>query len=356
MIIAKMNKLSNKRVALVYDWVDKWGGAERVLLTLHEMFPEAPLYTAVYDPAKAPWAAVFPKIIVPRIKLKHEWFPWLMPLIFESFNFDEYGLVISVSSFAAKGIITKPHTTHINYCLTPTRFLWSHEQDYKNQLNPALRFITKPVFDYLKIWDKIVSRRPDKIISISKTVQERVKRYYGLDSQVVYPPVDIHQEIKHPRPFLEDFFLYIGRLVAYKQVELIVEVFNDLEWPLVMIGGGNLEEKLKTMALPNISFLGEVTDGEVKSYLQHTKGVVYFHEEDFGIVPVEAMAAGIPVIGFNRGGVTETVIHGKTGYLGENLKKSLLEFVEMKFDPRVLKEHAQQFDKDRFKKQFLLNL
>ena len=120
-----------KRIALVYDWVDKWGGAESVLLVLHEMFPDAPLYTAVYDPIKAPWATVFPKIYTSWFKGPHEWFPWLIPFIFESFNFDNYDLVISVTSFAAKGIITKPHTKHICYCLTPTRYLWSHAEEYQ---------------------------------------------------------------------------------------------------------------------------------------------------------------------------------------------------------------------------------
>lgn len=345
-----------KRVALVYDWVDKWGGAERVLLTLHEMFPKAPLYTGVYDPIHASWANVFPKVYAPKISFKHELFPWLLPIIFESYNFDEYDLVISVSGFAAKGIITKPHTKHINYCLTPTRFLWSHEQDYKKQLNPILKWVIEPLFNYLKYWDKIASNRPDKIISISKTVQERVKKYFDKESEVVYPPVDteIHNK-QYSKPPLENFFLYVGRLVAYKQVEILVEVFNDLKWPLAIIGNGNLEKKLKSVALSNISFFGQLSDEEMNSYLHHSRGVVYFHEEDFGIVPVEAMAAGIPVIGLNKGGVIETVIHGETGYLGNNLKDSLLEFVKIKFDSQVLKKQARKFDKDRFKREFLLN-
>lgn len=348
-MITKNTDLSNKKVALVYDWVDKWGGAERVLLTLHEMFPEAPLYTSVYQPRLAGWANVFPKIYSSKLKINHELIPWLLPFIFESYNFDEYDLVISVSSFAAKGIITKPHTTHINYCLTPTRFLWSHASQYGTDKYG-------PMFEYLKSWDRIASRRPDKIISISKTVQARTKQYYGLESDLVYPPVDveIHNQ-EQPKPALEDFFIYIGRLVAYKQVQILVEVFNDLKWPLAIVGSGNMEEKLKELALPHIIFLGQLTDSEMNSYLHHSKGLIFFHEEDFGIVPVEAMAAGIPVIGLNRGGVTETVIHGKTGYLGNNLKESLLEFVKMDFDPQVLREHARQFDKDRFKKEFLLH-
>lgn len=344
-----MNSKSNKKVALVYDWVDTWGGAERALLVLHEMFPDAPLYTGVYDPVHASWAKVFPKIFAPKINFKHELFPWLFPFIFESYDFDEYDLVISVSSFAAKGIITKPHTTHINYCLTPTRFLWSHSSLYG-----ADKY--GPLFEYLKSWDRVASRRPDKIIAISKTVQERIKNYYNLKSDVVYPPVDVevHNQ-KYPKPALQDFFIYIGRLVAYKQTQVLVEVFNDLKWPLAIVGSGSMEEKLKEIALPHIVFLGQLADAEMNSYLHYSKGLVFFHEEDFGIVQIEAMAAGIPVIGLNKGGVAETVIHGKTGYLGDNLKESLLEFIKMEFDPEVLRDHARQFDKDRFKKEFLLH-
>ncbi len=346
-----------KRVALVYDWVDKWGGAERVLLALHEMFPEAPLYTAVYDPIKAPWAKVFPKIISPKIKLKHEWFPWLMPLIFESFNFDEYDLVISVTSFAAKGIITKPGTKHICYCLTPTRFLWSHEEFYKKQMNPFLKWAVGPLFNYLKAWDKIASNRPDRTIAISKTVQDRIKKYYGLNSEVIHPPVNIDQYQKESeKPAIENFFLYVGRLVAYKQVQIMVEVFNELNLPLAIIGLGSLEEKLKNIAKQNIYFLGHLSDDLVAQHLQHAKGLIYFHEEDFGIVPVEAMASGTPVLGYNKGGVTETVIDGITGVLDSNLENAILRFNNINFDKKIIRKRAEFFSKEKFMLNFKDNL
>src|SRR3989338_4440016 len=180
------------KVALVYDRVNKWGGAERVLLALHKIFPDAPLYTSVYDNDKAPWAKVF-KIKTsflqnfPFASQNHEFYAPLMPLVFESFSFDEYDLVISVTSEAAKGILTKPQTKHICYCLTPTRYLWSGYEDYFK--NPILRFISKQVVFYLRFWDKIASQRPDVLIAISKEVQKRIKKYYDRDSSIIYPPL-----------------------------------------------------------------------------------------------------------------------------------------------------------------------
>lgn len=183
------------KVAIVYDRVNKWGGAERVLLVLHEMFPDAPLYTSVYDEKRAPWTKVFPQVYssflqkIPFAKGNHEFLAPLMPIAFEQFDFGKYDLVISVTSESAKGIITRPGTFHLCYCLTPTRYLWSGYEEYFK--NPILRFISKPVISYLKSWDKIAASRPDKIIAISTEVQKRIKKYYGRESEIIYPPCEI---------------------------------------------------------------------------------------------------------------------------------------------------------------------
>lgn len=347
------------RIAIVYDHVNKWGGAERVLLALHEIFPDAPLYTAVYDKARAPWAEVFPQVIptflqkFPFAKSNHELYPWLTPMAFESLKFDNYDMVISVTSADAKGIITKPGTFHLCYCLTPTRYLWSHEVFYKSQTSQ----IFHPLFNYLKSWDLVASRRPDAYIAISKTVQNRISKFYGLPSEVIYPPVDVdtYSQPVSP-PSLKDFFLYVGRLVAYKQAQLLVEIFNGLKLPLAIIGTGHLEDKLKAMAAPNIHFLGHLAEADLAAYYQHARAVLFIHEEDFGLVPLEAHSAGTPVIGINIGGVTETVIHDQTGLLLngiEDLKNAILNFDSTKFDREFIKAHAQKFAKARFKKEFL---
>lgn len=359
-----MNGLSNKKIALVYDRVNKWGGAERVLLALHELFPDAPLYTAVYNSATAWWAKVFPKVIpsflqkFPYATTNHELYPWLTPLAFESFDFSKYNLVISVTSADAKGILTKPQTKHICYCLTPTRYLWSHEDLYKSQTSK----IFHPLFNYLKTWDQIAAQRPDVYIAISQTVQNRISKYYHRDSVVVYPPVDIDKFLvpdqKNYSTLTKDYFLYVGRLVSYKRADIVAEIFNDLKLPLKIIGLGKLESKLRKLASKNIQILGEQTDKELGLHYQNAKALVYFHEEDFGIIPVEAMLSGTPVIGLNSGGLSETVVHGITGVLVDQddknaFKHAILNFNHLNFDPQTISQHAQKFSKDRFKKEFL---
>lgn len=358
-----MNILASAKIALVYDRVNKWGGAEKVLLALHELFPQAPLFTAVYDTKTAPWAQVFPAVIptflqkFPLAKSRHELYPWLTPIAFESLKFDDYDIVISVTSADAKGIITKPGTFHLCYCLTPTRYLWSHEDFYKSQTSK----IFHPLFNYLKSWDKIAAYRPDAYLAISKTVQARIKTFYNQDSDVIYPPVDVdffsRPATMNHELLTNNFFLYVGRLVAYKQVQLLVEIFNDLKLPLAIIGTGRLEDKLKALAAPNIYFLGHVDETELTTYYQHARALIFFHEEDFGIVPIEAMAAGTPVIGLNAGGVSETVIHSVTGHLIDDDSPQALKHAILNFDPRtydraLIQQHSRQFSQDRFKREF----
>lgn len=348
----------------MYDRVNKWGGAERVLLALHEMFPDAPFYTSVYDEKGAAWALSFPKIYtsflqkIPFAKRAHEFLGTFMPLAFETFNFDKYDLVISVTSEAAKGIITKPGTLHICYMLTPTRYLWSHYDLYFK--SPILRFISKPVVNYLRVWDKIAASRPDKIIAISTEVARRIKKYYGRDSEIVFPPVDdfsSHRKkllLRGPllgaasRNFFDDAYLYVGRLVQYKKVDLLVDVFNKLGKKLVIVGSGSEEKRLKTKSKKNIKFVGEVSDGELIGYYCGAKALIMPQEEDFGITSVEAQSFGVPVIAYNKGGAQDTVIDGKTGVLfsGQNFRSladAIAKFEKMSFNDKLLAENAARF-------------
>lgn len=349
------------RVALVYDRVNKWGGAERVLLTLHEIWPEAPLFTAVYNPKKAQWAKVFqvkPSFLnnFPLGKDHHELYPWLMPLVFESFNFDNFDIVISVTSEASKGIITKPSTLHICYCLTPTRYLWSGYQDYFK--NKFFRSLTKPIVNYLRNWDRIAAQRPDCYLAISKNVQKRIKKFYGRGSEIIYPPIDTEMfKCSNIQVFKKEYFLIVSRLVSYKKIDIAVKAFNQLGLSLKIVGVGNQMKNLKRMANKNIEFLGQLTDKELVGYYQNCVAVIFPQEEDFGLVPLEAQACGKPVIAFRGGGAKETVIENKTGvFFDQQTPEALIEaikkFRKMKFKVEDCRENALRFNKRRFKKEF----
>jgi glycosyltransferase involved in cell wall biosynthesis len=353
------------KIALVYDRVSKWGGAERVLLALHEMFPEALLYTSVYDPERAPWAKVFPKVIpsflqkVPGAKNNHERLAPCMPLAFESFCFDDYELVISVTSEAAKGIITKPQTLHICYCLSPTRYLWSGYEDYFK--GATFKDLTKPLVKYLRNWDRIAAQRPDVMIAISTEVRGRIERYYNRQSEVIYPPVNINEFEARGKKFeIEkgNYFLVVSRLVPYKRVDLAIAAFNKLELPLVIVGTGSEEKRLKKMAGTNISFTGQLTEMVLSDYYRGCAALVMPQEEDFGLVAVEAQAAGKPVIAFRKGGVCDTVADGKTGvFFDHQTEKDLMtavcRFSRMKFNDESCRKSAERFSEERFGKQFL---
>lgn len=369
--------LNNLKIAIVYDRVNKFGGAERVLLTLHEMFPKAPLYTSVYDSKKAPWALSFPKIYtsflqkIPFAKSNNELLGWLMPIAFETFDFSEYDLVISVTSEAAKGIITGVKTLHVCYCLTPTRYLWSGYEEYFE--NKLLKLMSKPIVNYLKYWDKLASKRPDKLIAISSEVRDRIKKYYNRDSEIIFPPVDLEYRKKSPlrigsqtsmsagktvRQFLLDmkpYYLYVGRLVKYKKVDLLIDTFNDLGLSLVIVGTGAEESRLKSKAKSNIIFLGQVSDNELISIYKNAKAFLMPQEEDFGITAIEAQSFGIPVIAYNKGGAIDTVVENKSGIFfevqnKENLKKAIAKFDRLSFNSGYLKKHVKSFSKKVFRR------
>ncbi len=361
------------KVAIVYDRVNKWGGAERVLLALHEIFPDAPLYTSVYNKGTAPWAKVFPQVIpsflqkFPFAKTHHDWYAPLMPFAFESFDFSEYELVISVSSEAAKAIITGPGTVHVNYCLTPTRYLWSGYGTYFS--NILVRVISYPVVKLLKKWDYVVSQRADEIISISTAVSKRVKEYYKRESKIVFPPCDVerfqtkspHFRIAIRRIPVKEYYLIVSRLVPYKRIDLAIEAFNKLQLPLVIVGEGSEYKRLKKIAGPKIKLVGSVNEEELALFYKSCKAFIMPQEEDYGIAAVEAQASGKPVIAYKSGGVLDTVKDGITGlFFKEQTVESLISAVQKykkaKFNSLDCKNNAENFSKANFQKKFVAEI
>ena len=352
------------KVAIVYDRVNKWGGAERVLLVLHEIFPDAPLYTSVYNSKTASWARIFPEVRtsflqkIPFTKSNHEFLPVFMPMVFASFDFSGFDLVISVTSEAAKGVRIKGKTKHICYCLTPTRYLWSGYEDYFK--NPVFKFITKPIVGLLRSWDQVVALRPDLMLAISTEIKRRIKKYYSRNSIIISPPVDKLPSPRLSKKVLKNgYFLLVSRLdYGYKKVDLAIRTFNKLGSPLVIVGTGREEKSLKKMAKRNIKFPGKVSEKELSGYYQNAKALIMPQEEDFGIVAVEAQSYGVPVIAYKKGGAIDTVSDGKTGIFFDkqnsyDLALAIKKFENMKFDKRLIINNAHRFSKSRFKKEFL---
>ena len=347
------------KIALVCSWLNQYGGAERVLEALHDIFPEAPVYTSIYWPEAMPPAyrtwdirtSFLDKL--PLIKERHQPFLPLYPLAFEQFNFSEYDLVLSDSSAFAHGVITPPHALHICYCLTPARFLWSYHQYIAGEgLGPLARALLPPFIYHLRLWDRAAADRVDFFATISEVVRRRIAKYYHREAKVIPPPVDTESYLSSET--IEDYFLIVSRLVPYKRIDIGVQAFNELGLPLVIIGDGRDRMRLQAMAQPNIRFLGRLPDGEVRQYFARCRAFIFPGEEDFGISCVEAQAAGRPVITYAGGGALETVEEGVSGtFFHQPMAASLAEAVRS-FDPRsynsaAIRRRAQTFSIENFK-------
>ncbi len=354
--------MSKVKIALVYDRVNKWGGAERLLLALHRLFPDAPLYTSVYSRENASWAKVFN--IVPSFlnsigifQTRHEFIPFLMPFAFESFDFSQFDLVISITSGEAKGIVTKPETVHVCYCLTPTRYLWLDNVDYfTGRLGTAIKFINRPIVSLLKIWDMVAKERPDYFFAISDLVKKRLKKYYHKDSIVIYPPLD---------PFFEkkvenkngDYYLVVTRLVGYKRIDLAVLAANKLGFPLKIVGVGRELEGLKKIAGETVEFVGPQSESQLQALYSACKAVIIPGEEDFCLTSVEAQASGKPVIAYKHSGVKESVIDGTTGMLfddqsEDSLVNCITKFSTIKISSENCHRNSAKFGIKIFEKKF----
>lgn len=394
------------KIALAHDSFTQMGGAERVVEVFHELYPTAPIFTLVLDrkleshfkdlDIRTSWLQVLYNFI-PKLQYL---LPFI-PLATSSLDFSGYDVVISSSSSFIKNIIFPKNTIHINYCHTPTRFLWS-DTDYVNQEVPAIiRPLVKIVLGLMKKWDYKGSQRVTRFIANSKEVQKRIKEYYKRDSEVIYPFVDMEfwkpasaviasaaeaisslgPEIAASDALLamtnpRDYFLIVGRLQAHKKNGFIVEIFNELGLPLRIVGTGRQEEYLKSIAKPNIKFLGRISDEQLREEYSGAKALIFPQVEDFGLVPLEAAACGTPTLAFGKGGALETIVAGETGeffgvedvvaatgrqnmeadglrYNKDQLKQLILNWDPEKYQVDKLRQQAEKFSKEKFKQQII---
>lgn len=351
------------KVALVYDRVNKIGGAERILTELHKLYPDAPLYTLVYNRQRAAWADTIHVVTsflqnIPWARRYHEFFPVLPIFAFEQFDFSAFDIVISVTASEAKGIITSPHQLHISYILTPTRYLWSHYEDYFT--NKWLRTLALPFISFLRSWDQIAANRPDVIVAISETCLKRIEKYYRRKAKVIYPPVDTqkYRRLNSKLRLIEaHYFLIVSRLVPYKKIDIAIEACNQLNLSLKIVGEGLDKHRLKKMAGPTIEFVSNLTDEQLIAYYQNCRCFLIPQEEDFGIAMVEALSAGKPVVAYRKGGATEVITEGITGEFfypqtKEALVTTLEKFVKNTYSQALCQEIASNFSHERFAGEF----
>lgn len=352
------------KVALVHDHLTQSGGAERVLEAFQAIWPNAPTFTLLYDKRIMGGAFGHRDIRtsflqkLPFALKKSRWYLPLMPTATESYDLSEFDVIISSSSAFSKGIIPPNDALHICYCHTPTRYLWSDTHSYVNELKASrlVKVVLPPLLSQMRIWDQLAANRVDHFIANSETVRRRIKKYYGKESDVICPPVDVLQFTISSKP--KNYFLAGGRLVSYKRYDLLIDAFNKTGLPLKVFGTGPMERELKKRAMNNIEFLGLVSN-EFRAHL-FEDAIAFLHpqEEDFGITPIESMAAGRPVIAFNKGGALETVIDGKTGIFfeeqsPEEIADITLRFNHEDYDPISIRKHAEQFALPLFHKQIL---
>lgn len=329
------------KVALVHDYLIKIGGAEKVLEALHRMFPDAPVFTLLYNAEATQHRYASYDIRTswlqraPKAHTMVDYYRALMPQAVESFDLTEYDLVISDVSGFVKGAITQPETIHISYIHTPTRFLWldSSRHIAAAKFSRVTKYIIPTALHYLRQWDFIAASRPDRLVANSETTKSRISKFYRRDAVVVHPPVDV-EKFDHTKRLPEHYFITIARLEPHKDLEILINACNQGAIPLKIIGTGTHERVLQQTAGPTIEFLGRVSDQERDHYLYGAKAFVALQTEDFGIAMVEALAAGCPVIAKAKGGATEIVQSGKTGILLSEITMARVVSALEEFDPQ----------------------
>lgn len=355
------------KIALIHDHLAQDGGAERVLRVFCDMFPDAPIYTLLADgnilkkyyPGRNIETSIIQKL--PGGVRHYKWYMPFMPLAVEFFDLNDFDIVLSDTSSYAKGVITSTRTLHICYCHTPTRYLWSDTHSYIKELkyNKYFKKLISLSLSKIRLWDRQAADRVDAFIANSKFIAGRIKKYYRRDATVIYPPVEVEKFSIFPE--LGDYFLIGGRLVPYKRFDMVIEAFNSLadkNYKLKIFGDGPDMRRLKSLAASNqnIVFLGRVDDAEKAGLYGRCLAFIQPQEEDFGITPIEANAAGRPVIAYRAGGAIETVEEGKTGaFFSEQsaaaISRAVEDFRSDKYDPAHIREQAQRFNGNRFQEE-----
>ena len=350
------------KIAIVHYWLVQMRGGEVVLESLCRLFPSADIYTHVYDSESISPTISSHRIIttfinrLPFAKKGYSRYLPLMPMALESLDLSSYDLVISCESGPAKGVVVGPNAIHLSYVHTPMRYIWDHYYQYKKNAGRVTRLLMPFIAHYLRIWDVSTSMRVDAFVANSNHVSRRIMKFYHRESAVVFPPVDVDAYSPVEEDQLGDYYLWAGELVAYKKPKIAIDAFNILDKKLLVIGKGEMQSELEKLAHPNIEFLGHVPTEVLRNHMARCKALVYPGEEDFGIIPVEVMNSGRPVICFGQGGVLDTVISGKTGlYFNEQTPESLIQGVR-EFESRMLSNldvnaivrHARSFSESRF--------
>jgi len=355
------------KVAIAHEWLDTYAGSERVVEQILNLYPHADLFSLVdFLVTDERWfihhKAVTTSFIqrLPRARKHFRQYLPLMPIAIEQFDLSTYDIVISSHHAVAKGIVTRADQLHISYVHTPIRYAWDLQWQYLEQagLKRGIKgLLTRLILHYLRLWDTSSANRVDCFVANSRYIARRIWKTYRRSAQVIYPPVAV-QRFRCDRP-RDDFYLTVSRFVPYKRVDLTVAVFTRLGLPLVVIGDGTERSQLERSAGPNIQFLGYQSNAAVTDYMERCKAFVFPAEEDFGITPVEAQAAGAPVIAYGRGGVAETVIHGKTGLLFHRQTVDDLASAVINFEKGLnllasdrIRQHAERFSETRFRQEF----
>lgn len=357
--------MKQPRVAIVHDWLTNMGGAEPVVLRIHSLFPDAPIYTSVYDRAKMkPFHNIdvrttYLQTRLPKfLRYKHVLWPVLRSYAFRKLDLSEFDIIISSSSAEAKAIRkTRPDQVHISYVHTPIRYYWSHYEEFKNEFNfGPLTWLIRPFIPLFVHWMRKKDLQSidgvDVFLANSSVTQERIKKYYGRPSHVIHPPVDIDRFTPPPKTDRSGYVLW-GRHVPYKRFDLAIQAANKLGAKLTVIGSGPDTERLKKLAGPSVSFPGRVSDEELVRIAHHSKAFLFPNEEDFGISAVEALASGLPVVAYAKGGALDIVQDGETGVLFpeqtvDSLVEAIQRFEKLSFLPATLHRKSKRFAPNLF--------